>query len=285
MTLNFKNFKVVLVGLLLSVVAACQTSTTFQTITTSASQNNFAYGPIYSIGQANHQFTVVYKDNGGSTCTTPRDANPGGLLTDPVVEIIGKYDQSTSGVLSLPYFINNSVNGSSSTFRGSRTFTTTSIAPFLYIQFQNHNWTNCRAEIYYGGSLTGTVQNQPLQNSPGYPATTYSYNNLSTVTSDVVTGTPTIIFSPRNAFYKMEIWSIVVSNSTAGANTYVISEILSDGSTGLPLYTFTLPASTTITLGQETGPWISSFIGSTNFSVTATGTAGTSRFIVSGRSI
>ena len=262
-----------------------QTTTTFQTITTNANTNNFLYGPVYSIGQANHQFTVVYKDNGVNTCTTPRLANPAGLTSDPTVEIVGKYNQAVEGTMSLPYFINNSVVGGLPTFRGSRTFTTTSIAPFVYVQFQNHNWTNCLAEIYYGGSLTGVVQNQPLQNSPGYPVTTYSLNNLSTITSEIVTGTPGVIFSPRNAFFIMQIWGIVVSNGTTGPNTYVISEVLSDGTTALPLYTFTLPANTTIVLGPGNAPWLSSFLGSTNFRVAVTGTAGSSRFIVTGRSI
>ncbi len=277
--------KLLLTLLALTVMSYAQSSTTFQVIPTPVYQNNYSYGPVYSIGQVNHQFTVLYKDNGGSTCTTPRLANPAGLTTDPTVEIIGKYNQGTEASLSLPYFINNSVNGSSASFRGSRTFTTTSIAPFIYIQFQNHNWTNCQVEIYYGGSVNGQVQNNPLQNSPGYPATTYSYNNLSTVTAQVITGTPTVIFAPRNAFFRMELWSMIVSNATSGQNTYVISEVLSDGTTGLPLYTFTLPANTTVDLGTATGPWISSFIGSTGFSVTATGTAGNSYFIVSGRSI
>ena len=126
-----------------------QNSTTFQKIATNIGQNNYLYGPVYSIGQATHQFTVVWYDNGVNTCYNNRNANPGGLYQDPTLEVIGKYESSSNNAfISIPFQVASVVGGASSNYRFARTISASSLAPFIYLQFQNNNWTNCRADIY-----------------------------------------------------------------------------------------------------------------------------------------
>lgn len=277
-----------IISLLSLVGLIAQNTTTFQIVGNTGNvpvqNNNIPYGPVYSIGQTSHQFTIVYYDNGVNVCTTPRNSNPSALNQDPTIEFLGRYDQSAAAFLSLPYFVNNSVAGGVSNFRGSRSFVVTSIAPYIYVQFQWHNWTNCRATIYYGGSTTGIVNNIPtLFASTSNTPSIYSDNRLSTTQALAVTGTPLDMFISLAPFYSLEIWNLTISNPTAGAVTYTIQERLSDGVTDSPLFTFTLAANTTIKLGNDSNPWIKGQIGSQRMRISALGAAGTSTISVTYR--
>lgn len=210
--------------------------TVYQKLVTDASVNNAVFGPVNNIGQSTHQFTLVFKDAPGQTCDQPRNnLNFANDFEFEVINTNAPADLNTQSRMTL--FVTSSYVGANvAAQRFSKTYVGTGVNPFTYVRFQNFNFTKCRVDVYYSGSLN-TSFNDPIISK-------FNLGQLDSILNysvSTATGASTDVI-PVNTypFQGPEIYSLVMTNlGAASAGDYTINLVApSGGVTTIATYRF-----------------------------------------------
>lgn len=239
------SVKAFVVSLILATFALGQGSyTVYQKLVTDGAQNNVLFGPVNNIGQSAHQFTVVWKDAIAQTCDQPRAAlTPGADAYFEAINLNAPANLDTQS--KMPLFVTSSYVGlGTSNIRWTRTYIGTGVNPFTYVRFQGVNFTKCRVDVYYSGSLN-TFFNNPVVGS----LFSNSSDSLRTITNSITTGNSSdIVGAAASSFPRYSLYGIVLSNQgAASTGDITISEIYPDASTAV-LETYRLPANGNLTV-------------------------------------
>lgn len=199
--------------------------TVYYQVATNTANNSFQTDipAANNIGQPYHILYVDFFDAPGKTCNSPVDA---ATFTPPVADILGGDGLSQSVITNYTRIIQPQSGGVGNKYR--MVSSAAGAFPFLSVAVNNWDNVNCRANIFYSGSLSSI----DIKKYADFGSTS---DPLRTLTISVTAGDNLIISQPCLSC-RIVVYSLILFNQTS--QTVILQDVRKDAGV-VNLMTFT----------------------------------------------